>query len=141
MNWVKKAWRGEEKLWKVFWIYDILGGFLLVVINKILGKILGASLILGISDFVIWIVFCIWITVSLWRCAFNLDWKFWGYIARIWAVFPILMLTIGFIVGSILSGSDMIAAAEERQCERIIKAAEQSGVDPRIYQAKYRASF
>ncbi len=23
MQWIKRTWRGEEKLWKVFWVYGV----------------------------------------------------------------------------------------------------------------------
>ena len=80
MDEIKQAWRGEEKLWKVFWIYNFLFG---AFINWCLDNVEKANfepltwLLLIITP--VWIV---WVAVSMWRCAFNSDWRPWGYIVR-----------------------------------------------------------
>ena len=46
MEWILKAWRGEEKLWKVFWIYGIIFGIILAVINSVIASFLGTVVVI-----------------------------------------------------------------------------------------------
>jgi hypothetical protein len=95
MQWILRAWRGEEKLWKVFWIYLVLAGQVLTVLT-----IFGVLALLPHVNIFPWhaplwvyalcgawgmFLFCVgvWSVVALWRCTFNTDRRFWGYAARV----------------------------------------------------------
>ena len=96
MGEIKKAWLGDEKLWKVFWIYNfLLGGFLNIGIDQI--DKLGESFFWVFV--VVYLVWAIWVLGSLWRCAFNASWKGWGYIIRgivVLCVVVIVLAIFGF---------------------------------------------
>jgi len=85
---VRRAWRGEARLWKAFWLYFVLAlniGVLAV------GYVVGTF---GLPYLAVWIVIApivVWAAVSVWRCAFNTRWRGWGYIARIVVVIQLLL--------------------------------------------------
>ena len=110
MNWIKNAWQGKTPLWKVFWIYGVIGNNLLMIIcSAMIGNL--TSIIISM---VIMFAYTIWILVSQWRCAFNTKWRGWGYIVRILAIIAPLLFITGLILGGIVVGSDLINAAECR---------------------------
>ena len=122
LKFIKKNWNGEEKLWKVFWIWnfiiyhllDTLAIFVFITtlfpvqfywaVKKEPSMNVGYSLeahdillfIVGIC-FILFIVFyTIWIFVSLWRSAFNSSKRIYGYLARMWVVFQIIYIAAIF---------------------------------------------
>jgi len=96
MGWIKRAWRGEEKLWVVFWIYGTLLEIPVVFIEASAEAPAKPWEFIGLSSFLL--IAGIWWVVSLWRCAFNLEWpQFWGYIARVVVIFKSLAL-IGVLI-------------------------------------------
>jgi hypothetical protein len=139
LNYIKQCWKGEEKLWKVFWIWNILVGFLLtafiqitivitvfpaamqIALNKNLEAVTFPKLalaFLGIVIFLLSLAYDIWALVSLWRSAFNCTKKVYGYIARGWIVviifFAVLVPILGEIFpGSIFEGSENISFFDE----------------------------
>lgn len=108
MTSITRAWKGDEKLWIVFWLYGMLAG---TILNILFIDVIGGFVpLLGI----IWpIVFTIWYLVASWRCAFNVNWRPWGYIVRILNVMIIVLIPIGMLLG--LLGSDLMKAAECRK--------------------------
>ena len=124
MNWIKRAWRGEEKLWKVFWLYDVLVGFGFNFIDAIIKNGFGSKSIEYILFDIMYFVYAIWLFISLWRCAFNTEWKFFSYIARIFAVLPIILIMAGLLIGGGLIGHDFSVAAE---CKKELKEYKESG--------------
>lgn len=82
MSFIGNAWRGETRLWVVYWVYGILGMVLLNVLAD-LNKEKFHSIFLTQGLFVFAILFMIWLCVSQWRCAFNANWSIWGYLVRI----------------------------------------------------------
>ncbi|HEY4697244.1 MAG: hypothetical protein A3J49_12470 [Gallionellales bacterium RIFCSPHIGHO2_02_FULL_57_16] len=93
---MKRAWNGEERLWKIFWLYNILGVLFFVVIGKFCQAFLIAAennnrSYIGMTIFmsvimILSIPYIIWALISLWRCAFNAGWKGWGYLGRAYVV-------------------------------------------------------
>lgn len=112
MNPIMRAWSGQERLWKVFWIYGVLFGIIIGI----------AAAIAGVSQTIPYIVaniiYGLWLVVAEWRCAFNATWKIWGYVVRVLIVLSIIFIVIGFFTGGVLVGSDLIKAAE---CRREVK--------------------
>jgi hypothetical protein len=115
MNWIKRAWRGEEKLWKVFWIYWVIASIIIRIIDKATGNT-NAEVYTKLD--LLEILYGLWILVSLWRCAFNTKWKYLGYLVRLWCslvLILIIMVMMGDNYKRILSlGSKFI---NESQCK------------------------
>ncbi len=85
--------RGNERLWKVFWIYNFLFGIILNIVLEVLDYLAVLSIL---YLFLIIVIFwTIWVVTGLWKCAFNVNWKGWGYLTRIFVVLAILGLIIG----------------------------------------------
>jgi ABC-type sugar transport system permease subunit len=92
-------WRGNGPLWKVYWLYGVLGSNLLVLIMLLLmnqGAIgsLWFQLVL-----VLLAAYTVWIVVSVWRCAFNAENPLYSHMARAltvaWAINALMVL--GFL--------------------------------------------
>jgi hypothetical protein len=66
-------WRGEGPLWRLYWIYGVLvstaGGTLLLTAT--LYRLLSPWAILALV--VVGLAYTVWILVSTWRCAFNIE--------------------------------------------------------------------
>ncbi len=97
LEFLKKSWNGSEKLWKVFWLYYFLVNIVLNIALKMLPGFFGSlPNLLAIPIMVIVWAYIVWILVSLWRCAFNTEWKVMGYVVRvivvIFAVLTVLSL-------------------------------------------------
>ena len=97
---LKNAWSGGERLWKVFWLYNmVLGTFLSVTFDVVAEENL---LLLGLLSGVM-IIWAVWVTVSLWRCAFNTDWRGWGYIVR--ALVLLSLVTVASTIAAVFLGT------------------------------------
>lgn len=89
-----RAWRGEQPLWKVFWVYGVAASSALIALYGIgfyVDRIaLRQELLLGFVPYTVWIL------VSVWRCANNAENEFWGLMARLltvaWACNTILIV-------------------------------------------------
>lgn len=90
-----RAWRGEERLWKVFWIYGV------VVSSGVVGVYIAAfddaHVLLRQILLPCFAAYTAWILVSVWRCADKTEEKLWGTLARFltvaWACNAILIIT------------------------------------------------
>lgn len=117
MGFVKRAWKGETKLWIVFWLFGvavttvgfIAFGLLMGILLGVL-SMTGAPLIvvkvLGILVIIIPVIYYIWNAVSLWRCAWNAKLKIWGYIVRVLVVLGVVS-TIWSIASAYMMRDDM----------------------------------
>lgn len=94
MRFVTEPWNGKEQLWKVFWLYNFLiGNALLFGIGLLPQGTLHAAV------FLFMLVYFIWIAVSLWRCAYNVDTKLWGHLTRILVVILVIGILKPFFLG------------------------------------------
>ncbi len=91
MNAFQAAWKGEEKLWKVFWLYNFIIGSALIYALEYAANF-GAGVELSVG--VVVLAWAVWVMVSLWRRAFNTGWRRCGYVARSVVVFSIAMLVL-----------------------------------------------
>ncbi len=73
VGFVSHYWRGEGRLWVVFWIYGVLASALLTAIvlaatlnNWITAVWVLVALLLGVA-------YTVWVLVSVWRCAPNIN--------------------------------------------------------------------
>ena len=126
LKYIKQCWKGEKKLREVFWIWNILVGFLLSVFVQIFvflnlfptalqlafnENLEGvpfpklALALLGIVIFLFSMVYDTWALVSLWRSAFNCSRKIYGYLARLWIVVILFFAVMVPILGEIFPGS------------------------------------
>ena len=114
-KYILKAWHGEESLKKVFWIYSILGLLLFSFLLNFL-QLVGVSaeenghstnglLSLMVALTIGFIVYMIWALGSLWKCSFNVKWKWWGYLSRLYILWFVLAFgsSIVAIIFKILS--------------------------------------
>ena len=74
------AWRGQQPLWKVFWLYGVAVSGILIAIYLFAFVIdavaLRQILVLCFAPYTAWIL------VSIWRCSNNVREPFWGMLAR-----------------------------------------------------------
>jgi hypothetical protein len=90
-------WRGHGPLWKVYWLYGVLGSNILALIlfvlmqRDALGSVWFQLVLLLIAAYTTWIV------VSVWRCAFNVEKRVYGHMARAltvaWAINALLVVS------------------------------------------------
>lgn len=114
---IGRAWRGEEKLWKVFWLYGVVGGIVLQTLITVLAGVGG--MFLAIPGLILMLAFAVWNIVSVWRCAWNAKAKVWGYIVRVLCVLSGLsyvstLLAVGgmmFVGSAVKSGAVNITPA------------------------------
>ena len=109
-----RAWRREEKLWKVFWLlgfvfpllYWLRIGIVCTVLEwKLSVPVFGISVILNILYFPYWIIL-------IWKCRKNASGEHWGYIALVYILLFHLTMLPGTLIGMVLVGGDLIAMAE-----------------------------
>ena len=79
---IPAVWRGSLPLWQAFWILWVIGGGLATVLSGLVSRLVWI-VSLGHVDITIVVVpvlvFC-W--VAVWRSAFNVRRRRWGYVAR-----------------------------------------------------------
>lgn len=86
---VGRYWRGEGPLWRLYWLYGVLTS---CVIALLIGLPAAYGWIGPAATFVALLLgaaYTVWILVSVWRCAFNIEGEplgmgaeFWGLLAR-----------------------------------------------------------
>jgi hypothetical protein len=106
MEWMDRAWSGEERLGRVFWKYGVLYLALIIVGTSIISGVRSVSLALKATppssstgqNSVLWIMCClsllslysIWWVLTVWKCRNETEGKFWKYpaiiVASVWAV-------------------------------------------------------
>jgi hypothetical protein len=101
---VATCWRGGERLWKVFWLFGVAGAAAVgYVVGQVEGVVRSSPMWIGVG-LIFWglaavasVAYQVWAYVSIWRCAFNADWKGWGYIARAFAVLGALGMIFAIV--------------------------------------------
>ncbi|TAK47599.1 MAG: hypothetical protein EPO23_11270 [Xanthobacteraceae bacterium] len=90
-----RAWRGEERLGKVFWGYGIAISILFAAC--FIGAVYSDRVMLQQFLLMAFAAYTVWILVAVWRCAGNTRELFWGFLARLltvaWMVNTVLVLT------------------------------------------------
>jgi hypothetical protein len=101
MNAIKASWNGQERLWKVFWIYNWLFGIAIGLASEAAESALPRPVSLAVSVF--GLAWAVWVTVSLWRCAFNADWRGWGYVVR--AIVVLAVIATAVLIAALFLGA------------------------------------
>ena len=106
-SFVITAWRGDEKLWQVFWVV----GIGLYILSR------GAVVMLETSDatfgsYTLFVLFTmvvqVWWMVSVWRCARNTSLPLWVWLAR-FGVFASGVITLTNLSLLALSVQELLA--------------------------------
>ena len=101
---VATCWRGGERLWKVFWLFGVVGAAAVgYVVGLVEGVVRSSPMWIG-AGVMFWglavvasVAYQVWAYVSIWRCAFNAGWKGWGAIARALAVLGALGMIFAIV--------------------------------------------
>lgn len=99
-DFVGKYWRGEQRLWKAFWLFGALGNLIMSMTQKLIAV---ASLEVATLFSILALIYGIWSIVSIWNCAYNVNWRWWGHITRGYIILQIVLtiFAIGMYVGGI----------------------------------------
>ena len=99
-------WRGNGPLWKVFWLWGVLGSWILAAVFGLLAAGLGISWPLYLVFGAVMVVYTIWILVAVWRCADNVRAEHWAPIARALTVaWALNVILVGAFLGLDLLGT------------------------------------
>jgi len=89
-------WRGQGPLWKVYWLYGVLGSFVLALILLFLMQRGAMDSVWFQLVLLLLAAYTVWIVVSVWRCAFNVENPMYGHMARAltvaWAINALMLL-------------------------------------------------
>jgi hypothetical protein len=99
---ITDSWRGRKPLYRVFWLYYILGIFvigaslgLFVHVAPLLPELITFFLVFAIGFFVL--LWKGWALVAIWRCAPNSSRSLYKFFARGYVVFFILIVIAGVV--------------------------------------------
>lgn len=119
-NIICAGWNGETRGWLMFWRYGLgvsivvklaflflhlmRNGFAEMAVDSGSNLMIAAdpyifiSLMAALSIFTVcWVI---WWLLSMWRCAFNVNWSGWGYMSRLYVMFVSSVIPLG--IGSFL---------------------------------------
>ena len=99
-DFVGSYWRGEGPLWKVFWLWGVVGSWLLAALFLAAVTAFGLSWAVYLPFAVIMTAYTLWILVSVWRCAEIVTNERWGVVARTLTVaWALNVLMVGAFLG------------------------------------------
>lgn len=100
-NVVKRYLRGEGRLWSAFWLWGVVGSWILFGLFYTALQTIGVTWTLFFASAIVMVPYTTWILTSVWMCARNVGNPMWGDAARfltfIWA------LNVGVIGGLMLA--------------------------------------
>ena len=92
-------WRGHGPLWKAYWLYGVLGSNVLALILLLLMQRGAIDSVWFQIVLLVLAAYTIWIVVSVWRCASNVENALYGQMAKAltvaWAINALMVL--GFL--------------------------------------------
>ncbi len=103
---IRRYWRGDAPLWRAFWLWGVLGSWLIAAIFAGAAAAFGITVPLYILTGLVMSAYTVWILGSVWRCAENVSSPQWTPIARALTVAWALNVVL---VGAFL-GLDLFAA-------------------------------
>ena len=97
---MSRYWHGEEPLWRAFWLWGVLGSWILAAIFGAAAAAFGVTAALYAITAIVMIVYTVWILGSVWRCAPNVTSPQWTPIARALTVaWALNVLLVGAFLG------------------------------------------
>ncbi len=138
IGFLKNAWRGQAKAWKVFWLLGFLLAIIMIIVTMFLIAPLAmvSPMLATVVSVVLLLAVMIFQTVSNWRCAFNCKAKFWGYIIRAIVIlnvaqilFSIVITVMGFLL---MPNKDEMAQMMQMQMQ-MQQEAQQNGFAPEAF--------
>jgi len=102
---LRSYWGGERPLWPIFWLWGVVGSWLIAAILGGLAYLTGGDWTFFVISAAVMIPYTVWILVSVWRCAENAAESHWATIARFLTIAWALNV---FLVGAFI-GLDLLA--------------------------------
>lgn len=93
LNTFKQALKGQLPLWKVFWLGHILGYFILVAISALITLALDTDIFFK----PVLLLFILLSIYAIYKCSANVERKYLGKLAKIYAVLIGLLYIVGII--------------------------------------------
>jgi len=81
---------GREKLWKAYWLLGLVGTVYFTIVRMATGvgafpQPVGQTLE---------VLYALYAALSIWNCAFNVEQRIWGYLARLSVVLGLLWIAL-----------------------------------------------
>ena len=92
---------GHGPLWRLFWLWGVLGSWILFALFYASLQRIGVTWILFIVSAVIMVPYTTWVLTSVWMCARNVANRMWGDAARFLTFF--WALNVGVVGGWMLT--------------------------------------
>lgn len=106
---LRTYWGGEGPLWEVFWIWGVVGSWILAALFLAAVLTMGISWGLFLVTAIVMLAYTVWILVSVWRCAENASEEHWGAIARALTVaWALNVILVGVFLGLDLLGRTVV---------------------------------
>ncbi|MGD8710331.1 MAG: hypothetical protein PVF40_08085 [Ectothiorhodospiraceae bacterium] len=97
---VSRYWHGEGPLWQIYWLYGVIGSFILLGLFLMPLQSMALTPTYYVITGVVMCLYTAWILVSVWRCADNVANPRWTQVARLLTVFWALnVLLVGAFLG------------------------------------------
>lgn len=100
MSLVEYYWRGNGPLWKIFWIYGVVVsvGLAVLIATAAFQKEVGLP---GLIAMLVGLVaYTIWVVVSIWRCADNIQGRPFGFDPSLWSSLS-RALTVAWVINAL----------------------------------------
>ena len=88
---LRAHWEGKASLASAYWLIGVVGSIVFGVLFKLLASSPAIFLVT-----IAWFPYIIFAMVSIWRCAWNANWRGWGYIARTIVVLNGIYIFVSF---------------------------------------------
>lgn len=96
---LRRAWRGEIALWKIWWLVGMPWVILFVSLEGFVRRATGlSSSAIDIVAFVMVAGEILWMSVA-WQCAPNVKHRVWMYLARTYILLRLAALCRDFVTG------------------------------------------
>ncbi len=99
---ISAVWRGSLPLWQAFWFLWVVGGALVALLSDVVSRLVWIVSLGHVEITIIVGPFLVFCWVAVWRSAFKVRRKIWGYVAR-GLVVANVVATIVVIVRAIMS--------------------------------------
>jgi hypothetical protein len=97
---LERAWRGDERLWRVWWLLGIVLGALGLLAAQALDRAPTQSTLAPFIPtlvlFALFAPYLVWCKMA-WSCAKNVDWKPWSIAARVLIVIGLVQSVVALI--------------------------------------------